>query len=345
MARGDEGRGGAGAVHAVAGDLPGRRGDHRGDDLPLRRRRSGWSPTTPATRSTPRRPTSPPASCPRSPRSPTTPARRSPTSTSRTATRSGCEQMSPAMRGGDRRHRGPPVLRARRRRLDGHAACAGDQPDRGLHPAGRVDADPAVHQELPALRRPPRPSPSACEATEPTYARKLREVRVALQLERELASGRTKHEAKDEVLERYLNIVFLGNNSYGVAAAARTYFNTTAGAADRPPGRAARGHGRSRPPSSTRRATRRRRPARRNEVINQMLGQGMITQAAGAGGGRRPAGHRRAAGHGRPTGASARATPRSSASTSSTTSARPGSRPSRSTAVATRSAPRSTATP
>jgi membrane peptidoglycan carboxypeptidase len=56
-------------------------------------------------------------------------------------------------------------------------------------------------------------------AVEGTPARKLREVRVALQLEKQLS--------KDEILARYLNIVFFGHNSYGVASAARTYFNTT----------------------------------------------------------------------------------------------------------------------
>jgi membrane peptidoglycan carboxypeptidase len=56
-------------------------------------------------------------------------------------------------------------------------------------------------------------------AVESTPARKLREIRVALQLEKQLS--------KDEILARYLNIVFFGHNAYGVAAAARTYFNTT----------------------------------------------------------------------------------------------------------------------
>jgi membrane peptidoglycan carboxypeptidase len=56
-------------------------------------------------------------------------------------------------------------------------------------------------------------------AVESTPARKLREVRVALQLEKQLS--------KDEILGRYLNIVFFGHNAYGVASAARTYFNTT----------------------------------------------------------------------------------------------------------------------
>jgi membrane peptidoglycan carboxypeptidase len=56
-------------------------------------------------------------------------------------------------------------------------------------------------------------------AVESTPARKLREIRVALQLE--------KHLSKDEILARYLNIVFFGHNAYGVASASRTYFNTT----------------------------------------------------------------------------------------------------------------------
>jgi membrane peptidoglycan carboxypeptidase len=58
------------------------------------------------------------------------------------------------------------------------------------------------------------------KATEQTPARKLREARIALQMERSLS--------KEEILDRYLNIVFWGNGAYGVSAAARTYFNTTA---------------------------------------------------------------------------------------------------------------------
>ncbi|WP_245607097.1 transglycosylase domain-containing protein [Pseudonocardia spinosispora] len=57
------------------------------------------------------------------------------------------------------------------------------------------------------------------KATEQTPARKLREIRIALQLEKQLT--------KEQILAGYLNIVFLGNNSYGVSAAAQTYFNTT----------------------------------------------------------------------------------------------------------------------
>ncbi|WP_225978134.1 transglycosylase domain-containing protein [Gandjariella thermophila] len=57
------------------------------------------------------------------------------------------------------------------------------------------------------------------QATAHTVARKLREARIALQLE--------QRESKDEILTGYLNVVPFGNKTYGVAAAARTYFNTT----------------------------------------------------------------------------------------------------------------------
>lgn len=48
---------------------------------------------------------------------------------------------------------------------------------------------------------------------------KLLQIVYALRLERELS--------KDEILERYLNTVFFGNNAYGLAAAAETYFGKT----------------------------------------------------------------------------------------------------------------------
>ena len=49
---------------------------------------------------------------------------------------------------------------------------------------------------------------------------KLLQVHYALMLERE--------HTKDEILERYLNTVFFGNNAYGIQAAAETYFGKTA---------------------------------------------------------------------------------------------------------------------
>ena len=49
---------------------------------------------------------------------------------------------------------------------------------------------------------------------------KLLQVHYALMLDREYP--------KDAILERYLNTVFFGNNSYGIQAAAETYFGKTA---------------------------------------------------------------------------------------------------------------------
>ena len=53
-------------------------------------------------------------------------------------------------------------------------------------------------------------------SSEKTYIRKLREIFLALKIERELS--------KEKILELYLNKIYLGNRSYGVAAAARVYY-------------------------------------------------------------------------------------------------------------------------
>ncbi|MFT5445445.1 MAG: penicillin-binding protein 1A [Gammaproteobacteria bacterium] len=51
---------------------------------------------------------------------------------------------------------------------------------------------------------------------EKTYVRKLNEILLALKIERELS--------KDEILELYMNKIFLGHRSYGVGAAAQVYY-------------------------------------------------------------------------------------------------------------------------
>ena len=58
-------------------------------------------------------------------------------------------------------------------------------------------------------------------AVETTPARKLREMRMALALDKALP--------KPEILTRYLNLVAFGNGAYGVQDAARTYFGIDAG--------------------------------------------------------------------------------------------------------------------
>ena len=57
-------------------------------------------------------------------------------------------------------------------------------------------------------------------ATQDTVARKVREARYAMALERRLS--------KDQILERYLNIVYFGEGAYGVESAAHRFFGVTA---------------------------------------------------------------------------------------------------------------------
>ncbi|MGB5306749.1 MAG: transglycosylase domain-containing protein, partial [Gammaproteobacteria bacterium] len=55
-------------------------------------------------------------------------------------------------------------------------------------------------------------------STEKTYLRKLTEILLALKIERTLS--------KNEILELYLNKIYLGHRAYGVAAAAQVYYGT-----------------------------------------------------------------------------------------------------------------------
>jgi penicillin-binding protein 1A len=65
--------------------------------------------------------------------------------------------------------------------------------------------------------------------SEQTFDRKTREVFLAVRLEEQMS--------KEEILERYLNTIYLGNHSYGIQTAAETYFNVSASELD--PGQAA----------------------------------------------------------------------------------------------------------
>jgi membrane peptidoglycan carboxypeptidase len=58
-------------------------------------------------------------------------------------------------------------------------------------------------------------------ATETTTARKLQEIRYALELEKQLT--------KEEILSRYLNISYFGAGAYGIAAASQRYFSKSPG--------------------------------------------------------------------------------------------------------------------
>ena len=61
-----------------------------------------------------------------------------------------------------------------------------------------------------------------------TFARKVKEASLAIQLENQFCEDAERHECKDRILEQYLNLVYLGRGAYGVQAAARTYFGMDA---------------------------------------------------------------------------------------------------------------------
>lgn len=60
--------------------------------------------------------------------------------------------------------------------------------------------------------------------SERSYRRKLREIVVAVELEREMAEKYGPKKGKEKILEVYLNHIFLGHGTYGIQAAANTYF-------------------------------------------------------------------------------------------------------------------------
>jgi membrane peptidoglycan carboxypeptidase len=66
----------------------------------------------------------------------------------------------------------------------------------------------------------PNPQKAFASATADTVGRKIRELRMAVQVEHTMS--------RDQILAGYLNAAFFGNQSYGVEVAAQRYFSTTA---------------------------------------------------------------------------------------------------------------------
>ena len=58
-------------------------------------------------------------------------------------------------------------------------------------------------------------------SNEVSVARKVQEALLAMEIER--------YYTKDEILDRYLNLIYFGSNAYGIEAAAHTYFGTDVG--------------------------------------------------------------------------------------------------------------------
>jgi penicillin-binding protein 1A len=103
---------------------------------------------------------------------------------------------------------------------------------------------------------------------ERTYERKIREILLAVEIERTLS--------KDEILELYLNKIYLGQRAYGVAAAAQVYFGRGLGELDLD--QIAIIAGLPKAPSTTNPVTNpARAETRRNYVLGRMLDLGFIS--------------------------------------------------------------------
>jgi membrane peptidoglycan carboxypeptidase len=109
----------------------------------------------------------------------------------------------------------------------------------------------------------------ALAATEQTTARKLREMRLAIELEKRLS--------KQEILQRYLNSAYFGHRAYGIFAAAQVFFSKSP--ADLTLTEAALLAGLVKAPSAYDPAVGNQKAAtdRRNYVIEQMQKMGTIT--------------------------------------------------------------------
>jgi penicillin-binding protein 1A len=110
-------------------------------------------------------------------------------------------------------------------------------------------------------------------SNEVSFARKIREILLALRIEQTLS--------KDRILELYLNEIYLGRGSYGVAAAALNYFNRSL--PELSMAEAAYLAGLPKAPNNYDPDTRPEAAlARRNYVIDRMLEDGAITEAEAA---------------------------------------------------------------
>ncbi|MEU8237476.1 transglycosylase domain-containing protein [Actinoplanes missouriensis] len=122
-----------------------------------------------------------------------------------------------------------------------------------------------------ALRDGAKTPKEALEATEQTATRKLREMRLAIEVEQRLSKG--------QILERYLNAAYFGHRAYGIFAASQVFFSKSP--KNLTLTEAALLAGLVKAPSAYDPATKDQRAARqrRNYVIDQMLKMGAVTRA------------------------------------------------------------------
>ena len=106
-------------------------------------------------------------------------------------------------------------------------------------------------------------------SSEKSYLRKINEIFLALKIERELS--------KDEILELYLNKIYLGQRAYGIGAAAQVYYGTDIKSLSL--SQMAMIAGLPKAPSTTNPVTDPQKAKfRRNYVLGRMLDKNFITQ-------------------------------------------------------------------
>ncbi len=107
-------------------------------------------------------------------------------------------------------------------------------------------------------------------STQKTISRKLEEIWLAFQLERQMS--------KDEILAMYLNYIYFGNGAYGIQAAAQTYFDVDA--AELSLAQAAALAASIKAPSYySPTADAQANRTRRNYILSTMLSNGMVSTA------------------------------------------------------------------
>ena len=144
-------------------------------------------------------------------------------------------------------------------------------------------------------RSPSRSPRTCCWTTRCRSPRKVKEAILAIRIEQTLT--------KDRILELYLNEIYLGLGSYGVAAAAQAYFNKPLDQLTLPRPRSSRRCPRRRT-TTIRSAIPMRRAARRDWVLDRMAEDHVITPAQAAQAkGRRRSCRRRSSGRDRSPGA------------------------------------------
>jgi membrane peptidoglycan carboxypeptidase len=134
-----------------------------------------------------------------------------------------------------------------------------------VHEGGSTLTQQLVKQTLLQTAQTPEERQAAVQQT---VGRKLREARLAMALD--------KKYSKDEILTRYLNIVYFGEGAYGVQAAAQRYFSVNAADLSLPQAAMLAGLVQS-PSGDDPIANQQTATARRNEVLKRMNQLGHIS--------------------------------------------------------------------